>query len=85
MNYLLLTQDSCPNCETLKRMIAGPLKGRYDAQIERVHRESDPERFKELTEQYGVQAAPALIRRSDGTRLTRLGIGEVRAFLGAEQ
>lgn len=80
--FLLLTQDACPGCERLKKMLAGPLKGDFDAQIEVVHRQSAPERFGALTEQFGVRSVPALIRRADGEQVRDAGsLGDVRAFL----
>ena len=81
-DFLLLTQDACPGCERLKRMLAGPLRGTFDGRIRAVHRQSDPEAFAALTAQYGVQSVPALIRVSDGEQARNVdGLGEVRAFL----
>lgn len=81
-SFVLLTQDDCPNCERLKKMLAGPLKGQFDGEIETVHRQSEPERFIALVERFHVQSVPALIRVADGgqARVTD-GLGEVKSFL----
>lgn len=80
--FALLTKDQCPNCERLKMMLAGPLKGQFDHLIERVHKESDEERFAALAQAHGVSSAPALIRLADGARPRTLdGLGEVKRFL----
>lgn len=80
--FLLLTQDACPNCERLKKMLAGPLRGQFDEQIEMVHRESEPERFIALAEQFELRSVPVLIRRVDGLQLKNHGsLGEVKGFL----
>lgn len=80
--FVLLTQDACPGCERLKKMLAGPLKGQFDEKIEVVHRQSDPAHFEALTAQFGVRSAPALIRRADGEQVRDAGsLGEVKAFL----
>lgn len=80
--FLLLTQNDCPNCERLKKMLAGPLKGQFDSQIEQVHRQSEPEQFAMLAERFGVRSVPALIRRADGTQPRDSGsLGEVKGFL----
>lgn len=83
--FTLLTQDECPNCERLKLMLKGPLKGQFDDQIRTVHRQSQPEEFEALTKQHSIQSVPALID-SQGRVLVKLGgLGEVRAFLQAPQ
>lgn len=80
--FILLTQDQCPNCERLKKMLAGPLKGQFDAQIQTLHRQSAPTDFEAVTGQYGVQSVPALIHRESGAVLRDTGgLGEVKAFL----
>lgn len=80
--FVMLTQDACPGCERLKKMLAGPLKGQFGSQIEVVHRQSDPETFEALSTQYGVRSVPALIRLSDQAQVRDPGsLGEVKAFL----
>lgn len=80
--FLLLTQDNCPNCERLKKMLAGPLKGAFDDQIELVHRQSQPEEFGQWVTRYDLQSVPALIRLSDDVRMRDTGgLGEVKGFL----
>lgn len=80
--FVMLTQDDCPNCERLKKMLAGPLKGQFDAQIQTVHRQSAPEQFDQLTAQYNLRSVPALIRVADGMQVRDAGsLGEVKAFL----
>lgn len=80
--FLLLTQDACPGCERLKKMLAGPLRGQFDSHIEVIHRQSAQERFDALSAHFGVRSVPALIRVSDGTRAHDPGsLGAVRAFL----
>ncbi|GGM16807.1 thioredoxin [Deinococcus aerophilus] len=80
--FVLLTQDHCPSCERLKLMLARPLKGQFDAQIEVVHRQQQPRAFAALTESSGVRSTPALIHRSTGRVLLNTGgLGQVRGFL----
>ncbi|MDR6218248.1 thioredoxin fold domain-containing protein [Deinococcus soli (ex Cha et al. 2016)] len=80
----LLTQDDCPSCERLKRMLAQPLKGQYDARVRTVHRQRDPDAFAALSAQHDVRATPALIHTPSGAALrVPSGLGEVKAFLDA--
>lgn len=78
----MLTQDDCPSCERLKLMLAKPLKGQFESQIEVVHRQQHAEAFFALTERSGVRSTPALIHRASGKVLLNTGgLGEVRGFL----
>lgn len=80
--FVLLTQDDCPNCERLKRMLAGPLKGQFDDQIETVHRQRQPEGFDRWVSHYDLRSVPALIRLADGAQVRETGgLGEVKGFL----
>ncbi|MCP2014695.1 glutaredoxin [Deinococcus sp. HSC-46F16] len=81
--FVLLTQDHCPQCERLKRMLAGPLRGQFSGQIEIVHRQQHPEEFEHLTREHGLRSTPALIHRPSGQVLPGpTGLGEVQRFLG---
>jgi len=82
--FVLLTQDACSGCERLKKMLAGPLKGKFDTQIEVVHRQSVPERFAELTQAHQVQTLPALVHVSGEVLRNPSGLGEVQRFLQRE-
>jgi hypothetical protein len=79
--FILLTQDNCPNCERLKRMLAGPLKGVFDAQIEVIHRQFQAERFMKLVDEYGIQTTPALLKVGGSVLLNTSSLGDVRTFL----
>ncbi|MFC6592642.1 thioredoxin [Deinococcus lacus] len=80
--FLLLTQDACPQCERLKLMLSAPLKGKFDRQIEVLHRQQQPDDFASVAEQYGVRATPVLIHRASGQVLSETGgLGAVKAFL----
>lgn len=79
--FVLLTQEHCPNCERLKKMLAGPLKGAFDGQIVTVHRQSEPDIFGELVQLHGIQSVPALLHSSGAVCLNTGGLGEVKAFL----
>ncbi|QFP75214.1 thioredoxin [Deinococcus sp. AJ005] len=80
--FVMLTQDDCPSCERLKLMLAKPLKGQFESQIEVVHRQQHAEAFFALTERSGVRSTPALIHRASGKVLLNTGgLGEVRGFL----
>ena len=84
--FALLTQDECPNCEQVKLLLQKPLKGAYSSQIKIVHRETNPTRFNELAEEYGLQTTPAMIRLRDGAFMVmpRLGgLGELKPFLNS--
>ncbi|WP_205747040.1 thioredoxin [Deinococcus sp. KSM4-11] len=80
--YILLTQEACAECERLKRLLAGPLKGHYGDRITVIHRQEQPEAFAHLAEQYELRAAPALLHVASGrTQRGKFGLGEVRRFL----
>lgn len=80
--FVLLTQDNCPNCERLKLMLAKPLRGQFDDQIETLHREERSADFEALAAEYGVQSTPVLIDRERGEVLRNAGgLGEVKNFL----
>ncbi|WP_369409309.1 thioredoxin [Deinococcus arboris] len=80
--FVLFTQDACPACETLKRMLALPLRGAFDDQIEVVHRQEQPERFEALAEACRLTRTPALLHRPSGRLLLDTGgLGPVKAFL----
>ncbi len=82
--FLLLTQDHCSSCERLKKMLAGPLRGQFDDQIEVVHRQTRSAAFEQLATQYSLRSVPALIRRADGAQLRETGgLGLVKEFLSA--
>lgn len=82
--FVLLTQDACPNCERLKKMLSGPLKGAFDDRIEVIHRQTSAERFSELAQIHRIQSVPALIHTSGATLLQTSGLGEVQRFLMSE-
>lgn len=82
--FILLTQDHCPTCERLERMLAGPLKGQFIGQIEVVHRQQHPAEFEALARAHGLRTTPALIHRPSREVMTApAGLGEVRRFLNA--
>ena len=82
--FLLLTQDACPDCDRLKQMLARPLKGRYDGRIEVVHRTMQPEVFAEQVARHHLRRAPALIHPGSGALLTDTrALSEVIGFLDA--
>ena len=63
-------------------MLAGPLRGQFDRQIEVIHRQSAQERFDALSAQFGVRSVPALLRVADGSGVRDVGsLGAVKAFL----
>ncbi|GAA5533327.1 thioredoxin [Deinococcus aluminii] len=81
--FVLLTQEHCPQCERLERMLAGPLKGQFTGQIEVVHRQQRPAEFEALAQAYGIRATPMLLHRPSGeVLLGPTGLGEVHRFLG---
>ncbi|WP_291426856.1 thioredoxin fold domain-containing protein [Deinococcus sp.] len=82
--FILLTQDDCPNCERLKKMLAGPLGGAFDEKIEVIHRQSSPQRFSELAQTHRVQSLPALVHHRGAVLLKTSGLGEVQRFLVGE-
>lgn len=79
--FVLLTQDDCPNCERIKKMLAGPLKGAFAEQIEVVHRQHSTERFAALAQAHQIQSVPALIHANGAVLLNTSGLGEVQRFL----
>ncbi|MGY2896544.1 thioredoxin [Deinococcus sp. UYEF24] len=82
--FVMLTQDACSECERLKQMLARPLKGKYDALIEVVHRAAQPEEFAAQVERYHLSKTPVLIHPASGSVLTQTAsLGEVSAFLNS--
>ena len=79
--FVLLTQEDCPACVRLERMLAGPLRGAFDAQIEVVRREDGERAFLALAEEYGVRSTPALVERETGRLCGGESLYEVRTFL----
>lgn len=80
--FLLLTQNGCPACERLERMLSGPLKGQFSWRIEVVHRQQHPAAFQHLAREHGLRSTPALIHRPSGQILpSPTGLGEVQRFL----
>lgn len=80
--FVLFTQDQCPQCETLKRMLALPLRGAFDNQIEVLHRQEQPDAFAQLAEAHALARTPALLHRPSGKLLLDTGsLGAVKAFL----
>ncbi|HHX07652.1 MAG TPA: glutaredoxin [Erysipelothrix sp.] len=67
---LILTQDYCPKCENLKKFLELGLKGKYNDQIEFVHRQTESDRFDELVRKFEIQATPAIIKGEDVLRDT---------------
>lgn len=79
--FFLLVQDACPECERLKRMLAGPLKGQYDSSITLLHRQDNEDAFQQLAKKHSIRTTPAFINSASGEVLLRTGLGEVKAFL----
>lgn len=83
--FYLMTQNDCSNCETVKRMLAGPLKKVLNTSdqidLEIIHRETSPQEFESIASTFKVQSTPALINTSTGQQLYRWGLGEVADFL----
>lgn len=81
--FVLLTQEGCPQCERLERMLAGPLQGKFSERIAVVHRQQHPAEFERLARAHGIRTTPALIHRPSGEVMTPpAGLGEVSRFLG---
>lgn len=82
MKYVMLTQDNCNNCERLKLLLAKPMKGEFDSIIDKVHRQSEPERFLALVREYQVATVPVLINLESKEVMTRFDNGlHVKRFL----
>lgn len=77
----LLTQDKCPNCEMLKAYLQKGLRGAYDAEIQIVHRQTDPELFMNLVQKHKIMSTPAMVAGDDV--LHSAGMSNVKAFLDA--
>ena len=76
---VVLTQDSCPKCENLKKFLDLGLKGKYNDQIEFVHRQTQEDRFNELVSQFSVMSTPVMIKGEEILRDTNPS--KVMAFL----
>ncbi|PTA69649.1 thioredoxin [Deinococcus arcticus] len=80
--FVLFTQAQCPACEVLARLLALPLRGAFDGQIEVLHRQERPEAFEALAQTCRLARTPALLHRPSGELLLNTGsLGAVKAFL----
>ncbi|GAA5504401.1 thioredoxin fold domain-containing protein [Deinococcus antarcticus] len=79
--FVLLTQNDCPNCERLKKMLSGPLRNAYQGSIRVVHREEQAEEFTTLADLHGIQSVPTLIHATGAVLRNTGGLGEVKLFL----
>lgn len=79
----LLTQDKCPKCDQLKLFLEKGLNGKYDAFIEIVHRQQNPELFQSLVEKHKVLQTPCLISKETGDILRNPDLNQTPAFLQA--
>lgn len=79
--FILLTQDDCPQCERLKKMLTAPLKGQFDAHIKTIHRQQHPTEFKQLTETHAVRSVPAIIAQNGEVLRQTQNLSDVRSFL----
>lgn len=61
MKAIILTQETCPNCDALKMFIHATTKGVYDKSIEWVKKEDDESRFKTLVSAVDTQQTPTII------------------------
>lgn len=58
---MMLTQDQCTHCTSLKMFLTYGLKDKYADRIETVHRQNEPEQFMALVRQFQVASTPVLI------------------------
>lgn len=65
---ILLTQDNCPNCTSLKMFLEFGLKNKYKDEIEVVHRQSDEQLFTNYVKSYEISSTPALIYKGEVLR-----------------
>jgi glutaredoxin len=83
-DYILLSKDNCPQCENLKKMLAKPMKGKFDDVIQVVHKETNPEEFDRYAKEYNIQSTPAIISLKTDTTLNRFDSGpRIAAFLSS--
>lgn len=81
-DVILLTQDACPECDRLKAMLRGPLRGKYDARIQILNRQSSPEAWARVAEAANVRKTPALVA-GERVLLRTDSLHEVKTFLEA--
>lgn len=80
MMIKLLTQQNCSQCRALEAYLDKGLRGKYDAMIEVVKREDQPELFMQLVQQHQILSTPALIAE-DGDVLRNCSVANVKPFL----
>lgn len=76
----MLTQENCPECERLKKLLEIPLRGKYTHLVESVKREENEELFRELTAKHNLKTVPALVSE-DGKVHTNMAVTRVQDFL----
>ncbi len=75
----LLTQNDCPQCESIKQFLKHGLAGKYDGAIEIVNRQEDEDRFMSMVSEHSVRTTPCLIAGED--LLRQPTIGNIEEFI----
>lgn len=82
--FLLLTQDNCPRCERLQRMLEQPLRGKYASLITVIHRQRSPHVFAAFAHKYALKSTPVIIDLKCSRVLSKVeSLEGVRMFLSA--
>ena len=61
MKVIILTQESCPKCESQKLFMMAALKNKYANNVEFIKKEDSPEEFARLVEETGTTQTPTTI------------------------
>ena len=78
---IMLTQDNCTKCVTLKLFLEAGLKNQYAQHIEIVKREVNSKQFNALVRKHGIMTTPALI--ADDALLLNPDATNTEAFIKA--
>lgn len=76
-------EEGCPNCKNLESFLQYAMQGKYDDQITKVTKESNPEDYDTLIGQTGAMSVPVIINTENDKFITGFNTPDVVSFLKA--
>lgn len=61
MKAIILTQEACPSCNSLKLFLLAAMGGKYDDKIEFIKKEENEELYREWVERVETMQTPTTI------------------------